>query len=66
MKDLKLFDENGKALHIADVVCRLLDSTESETMRIGYYEGRCYAMRQTDSGYGYPDDIDEEEIYFDD
>jgi len=22
MEDLKIFDENGKALHIADVICR--------------------------------------------
>ena len=28
MKDLKLFDENGRALHISDVVAMLLPSEE--------------------------------------
>ncbi len=30
MKDLQIFDENGKALHIADVIGRLLTSYEEK------------------------------------
>lgn len=30
MKDLKIFDENGKALHIADVIGRLLTEYEEK------------------------------------
>jgi len=36
MKDLKIFDENGKALHIADVIVRLFNDVENEHNNEGY------------------------------
>jgi len=45
MKDLEIFDENGKALHIADVIARFLieESTDLKIRRDGIKVGIEYA-----------------------
>lgn len=45
MEDLKIFDENGKALHIADVIARFLKTkaTELEIRHDGIKVGIEYA-----------------------
>ena len=62
IKDLLEAQCSNELLGLSTVICRLLEQCDSDKMVIGYWEGKPYAKKLTDSGCEYPDHEDEEKI----
>lgn len=51
MKDLEIFDKNGKALHIADVMARFLElkakvhNCKPNDLNVGYFQKEAYLFQ---------------------
>ena len=69
MKDLNIFDENGKALHIADVISRfIVDKAEQHNVcaneiMISTYGGKMIIDKlTTDSTHNWFDELEEVDL----